>query len=33
MHFEPVVEGQWLKLQSVISHDRPDFQFDQTIFS
>ena len=24
---------QWSKLWSVIGHDRPDFQFDQTIFS
>ena len=25
--------AQWLKLRSVIDHDRADFQFDRTIFS
>ena len=25
--------SQWSKLRSVIGHDQPDFQFDQTIFS
>ena len=26
-------QWQWLKLVLVISHDQPDFQFEQTIFS